>query len=174
METDKGDLIMKRKLDFVIYEDDNKRLLFRFYPKTSHVHGFSDECPTAWEEVYKVYYAWAIIRQYKWSENDNWESEKLFELDDECSEFVNLDDIIQYVIDNKEKYTRVISIGQPASEWEIFFDKDYKNKEYIKIQVWDTWSDKGFKFSLYLDKAKEFIEYIKNTNEYMLNHSEPI
>ena len=56
---------MKRKFDFVLYNNRGLyRDVIRFYPRSSHVHSFNDDPPTNWEEVYKVYYSWAIIRQY--------------------------------------------------------------------------------------------------------------
>lgn len=77
---------MKRKIDFLIHEDDYEKLLFRFYPRRSRVHSFDDNPPTSWGGVYKVYFSYAIIRQNKWNEDDNWESEIMYdESFDECS-----------------------------------------------------------------------------------------
>lgn len=51
----------ERKLDFVLKERNGYRLIFRFYPKQSHCHSFNDKPPTSWNEVYKVYYSYAIL-----------------------------------------------------------------------------------------------------------------
>ena len=161
---------MKKKLDFVIYEDSNERLLFRFYPRSSHVHGFRNTPPKEWNGVYKVYYSWAIIKQNKWTKDSNWESEKVFKLlVDECSEITNLDKYLEEIIFNKQKYSNFISMGQPSSEWEVYLQDDY-----IKICVWDTYLDKGFRFYIDIKYVEHFIEYIKRVNQYMLNHSESI
>ena len=75
------------KIDFVLKEDKNEKLIFRFLPQQSSCHSFGDEPPTSWENVYKVYYAYEIFEQWRWDEDKEWgEPEKLFEQPcDECS-----------------------------------------------------------------------------------------
>ena len=76
----------KRKIDFVLNEKDDERLIFRFYPRKSSCHSFGDEPPKCWEDVYKVYYSYAIIKQWKFEPEEQWESEIMFrEPCDECS-----------------------------------------------------------------------------------------
>ena len=48
-------------IDFIIKEDEYEKIIFRFLPRESHCHSFSDEPPTCWRNVYKVYYAYEII-----------------------------------------------------------------------------------------------------------------
>ena len=64
----------RRKIDFFIHDNIHEKLIFRFYPRQSHCHSFGDEPPKSWNEVYKVYYAYSIIQQYK----DNGKCEKSY------------------------------------------------------------------------------------------------
>lgn len=45
---------MERKFDFVIHDDAFSRDILRFYPRRSHVHGYTDEPPTSWKAVYNL------------------------------------------------------------------------------------------------------------------------
>ena len=77
---------MKKKIDFNIYESDTYRMIFRFYPKQSHCHSFNNKPPKTWHDVYKVYYSWAILEQWKNENGDIEETVMLFTADcDECS-----------------------------------------------------------------------------------------
>ena len=77
----------KRKIDFILDEKNGtERLIFRFYPRRSSCHSFGDEPPKDWNDVYKVYYSYAIIKQWKFDPEDQWQSEMFFrEGCDECS-----------------------------------------------------------------------------------------
>ena len=54
----------KRKIDFILNERRGYRLIFRFYPKRSSCHSFNENPPKSWNEVYKVYYSYAILEEY--------------------------------------------------------------------------------------------------------------
>ena len=76
----------KRKMDYIIEQSDDERLIFRFYPRQSSCHSFGDEPPKDWNDVYKVYYSYAVIKQWKFESEDQWESKRMFyENCDECS-----------------------------------------------------------------------------------------
>lgn len=56
---------MKRHFDFCVGKQEGfYRDIIRWYPNTTHVHGFGDKVPRTWEEVYKTYYSWRVLRQY--------------------------------------------------------------------------------------------------------------
>jgi hypothetical protein len=77
----------KRKIDYIIEQSDDECLIFRFYPRQSSCHSFGDEPPKSWSDVYKVYYSYAVIKQWKFELEDQWKSEIMFyEHCDECSE----------------------------------------------------------------------------------------
>jgi len=42
---------MKRKLDYIIESDDDCRLVFRFYPRSSSCHSFNEEPPKSWGDI---------------------------------------------------------------------------------------------------------------------------
>ena len=39
------DMSKKRKIDYIIEQSDDERLIFRFYPRKSSCHSFGDEPP---------------------------------------------------------------------------------------------------------------------------------
>lgn len=93
---------MKRKLDFVLSEDDMSRKIFRFYPYRSHCHGFYDNSPKTWEEVYKVYYAYAILLRWK-DDNGNMEPESTDVLFDARCDEASIIDTIGYICEHLEE-----------------------------------------------------------------------
>lgn len=171
---------MKNKFDFIINDDKQfYRTIFRFYPKNTHVHSFNDKAPQNWKEVYKVYYSWAIIRQYYKDDGKNIEpseSERLLYFHcDECSKIPNLSEIIKYVVETGETYDYP-TIGQPAADWEIIKINNFNEDEsdYYKFQVFNNWTDQGFKFFLTKEQALDFCNYLDCINQYALEHGEPI
>ena len=175
---------MERKFDFILRDDKGFfRDVFRYYPRRTHVHGFHEEPPKLWKDVYKVYCSWAILRQYYDEKTDNKieSSQVLFELDcDECSEIPNLSGIIKQVIETGETFER-LTMGQPAGDWCIkqrkgrysWNDKD-KEYEYYDFQVFNNWTNQGYRFSLDKDEVVKFCEWLDSINQYALEHSEGI
>lgn len=163
---------MKQKIDFVlknvkgIYRD-----VFRFYPRRTHVHSFDHNLPKSWEEVYKVYYTWSIIRQY-YDGNENEkivDSKIIFEIDyDECSMLPNLSDIIKEVIKTGETFDYP-TIGQPSADWCIKrhrWDNKIENKDYefYKFQVFNNWTNQGCRFELNKDNTLKFCNWLDKIN----------
>lgn len=171
---------MERKFDFVIHDDAFSRDILRFYPRRSHVHGYTDEPPTSWKAVYKVYYSWAVIRHYYYNGEIEPESgEKLFDMPmDECSELPELSEIIKYVVLTGEPFDS-FTVGQPAGEWCIKKEKchnifnDSKNIFY-EFQVFNNLTNQGYRFCFNEIEALEFCDWIDAVNQYMLEHSEGI
>lgn len=174
---------MKRKIDFVIYEDKYEKLVFRFYPRKSHCHGFGEEPPKEWDKVYKVYYSYSVIHRYKELYEPH-EHEVLYASDcDECSVIGEVAARIRLIVDGqkvfhgkdqfKEDYSielldnEVFPIGYGTS-WII---KEVRGK--YEIQMFG-WNEKGYRFSLNKKQLKEFGEYLEECCEYMLTHSEGI
>ena len=187
----------KRKIDFVLNEQDDKRLVFRFYPRQSNCHGFGNEPPKSWKEVYKVYYAYSILKQYKRNDDDNWaDTDIVFECEcDECS----IVDEIAYICQelakgnvsktvtrfnesveleylDREIYPMGMGVG-----WTIHkFDNHKNNKEFgIPFQVYYqftlyNWNDVGFRFVIKEEQIEQFGKYLESCCEYMLAHGEPI
>ena len=98
------------------------------YKRQLYVHSFNYVPPKSWEKVYKVYYSWAIIRQYyEYKDDDSGskivheESDVLLDFGfgcDECSMLPDLAAEIEYVIKTGKTYDHP-TFGQPAGEWRI-------------------------------------------------------
>lgn len=171
----------KRKIDFVIHENDFEKTIFRFYPRQSTCHSFNDEPPHTWKEVYKVYYYYRIIHRCK---GDNF-YEVLF--DSGCDECSVIDEIAYRIkLISEGHATHIVKNPVIEEEWVInLLDKDVypfgtgvtwsiqqRNVGYI-LYLWD-WQNKGYKFFLNKDKFKTFGEYLEECCEYMLAHGDPI
>ena len=173
----------KRKIDYIIEERDKRRLIFRFYPRQSSCHSFGDEPPKSWDEVYKVYYSYAIISQWKLEPDSQWESDvKYYEHCDECSIIDEIAERCKLLAEGKtvfkgehdgEEYTikllnnEVHPFGMGTS-WTI----SRRNNIY-EFMLFD-WDNTGYRFFLEKDKLKTFGEYLSECCEYMLAHGDPI
>ena len=171
----------KRKIDFILYENDDQMIVFRFLPRQSGCHSFNDNPPTKWEEVYKVYYSYKIFRRWK---DDNF-SELLFNSNcDECSVIDEIAARIKYIVAGEksitmnymnEEYTiellnnEVRSIGYGVS-WII---NGLRESNLYEISLWNH-DEIGYRFCLEKDKLAEFGEYLNECCEYMLAHGDPI
>lgn len=171
----------RRKIDFVISDNEYSKIIFRFYPRRSHCHSFNDKPPKEWSDVYKVYYSYAIIRQYK----DGSKRDVLFWCPcDECS-----------VIDEVAFRIKLLGIGK------TYYENTLSDENTAKIPLLDdeifpygygvTWilrqrsngsyevnlfnfEDVGYRFFLPKDQLIKFGEFLNNCSEYMLAHGEPI
>ena len=178
-----------RHLDFMIREDEDLRIKFRFYPRSSHMHSFDENPPKTFKEVYKVYYAWCIMVSHKYSWEEEWDPyERVFNMYcDECSALEYLRYSIQEVIAGAKDTDTVMTMGQPGSDWELSYRRgsswpDYETgdihhdpeKDRLHVNVWNNWTECGYRFSMSVDKAKGFVKYLDDINQYMLEHGEPI
>lgn len=167
----------KRKLDFVLYEDKDMKMIFRFYPRQSHCHSFNDDPPSNWDEVYKVYYAYSIILQCK---EDNC-SKVVFDSGlDECSIIDEVAARIIYILQGKEYVnieddeiqlldSEIFLCGYGVS-WKINSCRKPGNYEF---NLWN-WRNCGYRFWLDDNRAAEFGNFLHECCEYMLEHGEPI
>lgn len=166
----------KLKMDFISYKAPDERILFRFYPKYSSVHGFNESCPDSWDKVYKVYYSWAIFRQVKWTPDSDWETTLMFKQScDECSRFGD----VSWAIDNVQRNDKeriYLNVFGDGADWVLTFYKreGFMIADTIEFQVWDRITGKGYRFPLYTDEAEKFKRYINKVQNYMLAHSQPI
>lgn len=171
----------KRKIDFVLYEDNDEIIVFRFYPRQSYCHSFNDIPPTKWEEVYKVYYAYSIFRRLK---DDNF-TEVLFDCGcDECSIIDEIANRIKLIIEGKkrvtvnhmdEEYTiellddEVLPFGDGVS-WTI---NKCRQPDLYEIVLW-KYDETGYRFYLEKNKLRELGLYLQECCDYMLAHGDPI
>lgn len=181
----------KRKIDFILNKSKDERLIFRFYPRQSSCHSHSDNPPKSWSEVYKVYYNYAIIEQWRYGDDSPWKSEVMFNSNcDECSIIDEIGHRCLLLADGLEIYKtddgreiellnqRTLPFGMGV-EWTItkktctnWEDEDTKDT-YYTFTLFDWWG-KGFKFTLNDKNTKAFGEYLLECCEYMLAHGDPI
>ena len=171
----------KEYLDFVLYDDEHSKIIFRFLPRESTCHSFNHEPPKEWSDVYKVYYSYTVIRQYKNKDK----TEILFKSHcDECS-----------IID--EVAFRIRLLGRGETHYENTLPDDSKqiipilNDEMFPYGYGVTWilrhyvddsyevdifdhDDVGYRFIIPKDKLIKFGEYLHDCSEYMLAHGDPI
>lgn len=181
----------KRKIDYIIRQNDDERLIFRFYPRQSSCHSFGDEPPKDWSDVYKVYYSYAIIKQWRCYSEDQWKSEVMFyENCDECSVIDEISYICSLLADGLEVFKRddgkeidllnrpIFPIGMGVEwtitkkSWTSYSDENVKYTHY-KFTLFD-YGDKGFRFRIDEKDIKAFGEYLNDCCEYMLEHGDPI
>lgn len=176
----------KRKIDFIISEDKKygERLVFRFYPKQSTCHGLNDSPPKSWDEVYKVYYTWAILLQMKDDEDSAWETEVKYDcICDECSIIGDIGYMCKKIADgifeeeferSGKKYTTKflddehIVFGD-GTQW-IIHQYEARNKDiWYEFYLW-RFDDVGYRFYLPQSRIKEFGEYLEMCCEHMLEN----
>ena len=171
----------KEKIDFVLYEDYDEILVFRFYPRQSNCHSFNEVPPTCWGEVYKVYYAYSVFRRFK---DDNY-TEVLFEcLCDECSIIDEVAYRIQFIVEGHKSITRIFDGKEyvielldkeilPEGDGVSWTIKECRDPGLYGIILW-KYNEIGYRFSLDKDKLKEFGLYLQQCCDYMLAHGDPI
>lgn len=162
-----------RKIDFVIADETSEhyreQIIFRFYPRGSSCHSFNESLPKTWDDVYKVYYSYSIfVKNYIDGDLANYE--KIFEMPcDECSCLTYLAEYIRNMIDNDKPSIKVITYGQPGSDWVI--ERQSNRFQFI---IWNNFSGKGYRYNLPADRVEEFCKYLDEVNDYMLKHGNPI
>lgn len=174
----------KKHIDFVLYEDNYEKLIFRFYPRLSSCHSFDENLPTKWEEVYKVYYNYRILKFYKYDRGYDGYDVLYDTRCDECS-----------VIRTVAAWLKLLSEGKK----EIIIDDaiiDAHTVQLLDNEIYDfadcTWwtiregshdsykfelfryDDVGYRFWLPKEQAYEFGKYLDECCEYMLAHGDPI
>lgn len=181
----------KRKLDYILSKSEDERLIFRFYPRQSHCHSFNDESPKSWKEVYKVYYSYAIIKQWRFCSSEQWESEIMFE--EPCDECSIIDEIAERCLllsDGYKTFEREDGERIPLLDEEVFpfgmgtswtiskieisdYDDDSIKHISYKFILFDYFN-KGFRFVIEQENIRLFGEYLRECCEYMLAHGEGI
>ena len=170
----------RKKIDFVLNEFDNEILIFRFYPKSSSCHSFGPVPPKTWEEVYKVYYCYSIIRRYK----DNNVSKIVF--DSSCDECSIIDEVAERclllsegkeevagIVEGEEYLIKLLDNEMYPSGTGVFWNISKCGDDWYTFDLFNL-DDIGFRFSLSKKQVKAFGEYLKGCCEYMLEHGDPV
>jgi len=160
------DKINKRKksFGFVLEDSSRRRLIFRFYPEESHIHGFHDFCPDKWEQVYKTYYSWKILIDEHGRKTSFGSG-----CDEDCC-FLNYVCVIREFIANGREDRRDVPSFYGIS-WNISYHK--RGVDFLEFELW-TYDNVGYRFRLDTEKAKRFAEFLERVDAYMMKHSEPV
>lgn len=163
---------MKKEWDYILKEDKYSITLLRIYPNQTRVHSFGNKPPKTWKQVYKVYYSWSIIKQYKDSNGSvepNSSQRLMYMYCDESSNIFNLHLIIRWVIEQQKEYDEP-TFGQPAGDWRIEINKGINNwndkpYEYYNFEVFDNWNGNGFRFTLDRKQTEDFANWLEKMND---------
>ena len=163
----------KQHFDFIIDKCDgfDKKVL-RFYPRQSNVHGFNNQPPNAWEDVYKTYMTFSVLHYW---ENDyvEGEYEKPYELFnyyyDEGEGLRVLREVLSEIVtdESKDEYT-ITPLGD-GIDWEI--NKDKRNNDCYIFTMINSESGLCYRFRLEQNRITEFYNVLNSFLEHMLEHS---
>ena len=189
----------KRKMDFVLYEDEFCRFIFRFYPRLSHCHSFDEEPPKTYQDIYKVYFNYAIICQYL-VDGKLESSEQIWNSDcDECSIIDEIAYICSKISDNIFTETKTIYNGEEHTFNyldQFFCPGDGIDWKINKVERYNHWNKNGeilkepeiyhnfeflmrkengvsYIFELSPERTREFGKFLQGCCDYMLKHGEP-
>lgn len=157
---------MRDFFEFTLYEDEWERRAIRFYPKTTHVHGFGDEPPTKWERVYKAYLSFAVLHFNKETGKAHVAYDARW---DECSGLNDLAYWLEHPGANTEPVFHMRVLGD-ATQWIVMpWGDDCK-----LVTMYPLHTGKSYVFWLENEKIQEFVKVINEYLEYSLAHSEGI
>lgn len=175
-----------RKLDFVIYDNGSERVIFRFYPRQSSCHSFDENLPKSWDDVYKVYYAYAIIHQHQFYGDKDWKSKVVFKCScDECSRIDEvgfaLKDLAKGItyreVDFDDDIFHIKYLDRPIAPFGYGVSWTIRRSEYTDdlyfLELWGPMNT-GYKFALDKTQLMPFGNYLLECCEYMLAHGDPI
>ena len=179
----------KRKIDFILSENDLYKIIFRFYPRQSSCHSFGNEPPKSWNDVYKVYYNYRVLKIYK---EDNYCSILYDTHCDECSVIDEIGQVCLLLADGNEFFERedgekisllnecFLPFGM-GTDWTITkhtctsFNWDEPDEVTITYNfMLFNYNNTGFRFKLDSTRIKDFGEFLLSCCEYMLTHGDPI
>lgn len=177
----------KKHMDFIT-ERNHSKMRFRFYPRASHMHGFGDEPPKDLDSVYKVYYSWSIFKAERTDSGEWGEYAVVFPMRwDECSCIADeLPAALRSVLDCRNEEVTAQSFGQPGSDWRIWCvrgtevinedldEVSVPEEDLFTFEIFDSWTNKGYRFELKRKEAERFCEYLDSINNHMLENGEPI
>ena len=157
---------MRKFFEFVISEDEFERRVMRFYPKTTHVHGFGDEPPKTWDRVYKTYLSFAVLCFDKEYKKANVEYSARW---DECSGLNTIAYWLEHMDSFTEPFLHLKVLGD-ATQWILTPHGD----DRTIFTLYPMYQGSGCTFYLDNDRLHEFAGTINEYLEHSLQHSEGI
>lgn len=177
---------MPTNLTFTLESDEYSRIIFQFDEKRSSCHSFGDNPPKNWQDVYKVYYTWSILEQYRDREEYEWSTDYEFSVWDEGSALRAVGEYAKAIADGKKKYivtdpstgeehtfkylNDTLQACGDGADWTISEKRRFGRKEE-KRYIFSIWNRrKGYRFMLPDGRMREFGEFLTAWCEYMLEN----
>lgn len=184
---------MYEYMDWVISQEANRQLVFRFYPKRSSCHLFNMDAPKTWDNVYKEYFYYAILEHYRIYGTDKWETEVVYDAGcDECSLLNEVGERCRLLKTGQEVFTKengdkVLLLDKPIMpmgqgiEWEIHkrmcwggWDDDEELIPVYRFTMFNC-SNCGYRFEIIGNKEVGlFGDFLVRCCDYMLENGCPI
>lgn len=164
---------MKRNFDFVISEDNGfSKIVLRFYPKKSRVFSFDESVPKSWDEVYKTYTSYSILR-YNTCKLDiiptSSTPDVLFSFSiDEGDSLLDLRQALYSIIQGSQKTNYDIYTLTFGVDWEIRTLP--KENGMYKFTMINNLTGQAFRFELSKEKLIEFYNVLDSYLEYILKY----
>ena len=161
----------RSKMDFVLFANDYKKVVFRFYLKDSYWHSFNSTAPVEDRQLYKTYYYWRIL--------DLTDNEILFDSGvDECSALNELAASCNLLLDGIEVF-ETDDISFPLLDREIlsFCGVVYKIHKFrenkYQIEFWNCYSQ-GYRCIFTIRELRKFTDYLEAIDYNMKCRAVPI
>lgn len=158
------------KFEFIIEEDGDSKVIFRFLPQESHCHSFNEHPPKSWDDVYKVYYAYEVVDH--WIEDEEEREDLLFSTTyDECSAIGFVSNFLNNFDWDCFHHEIFTPIGSGV-QWKL--KRRMSNQKCgICFELWKP-CNMGYRMFMTQEKAHQFGVFLNDCCEYMLAHGEPI
>lgn len=142
----------------------NDEVYITFRPNHTTIHGFDNNPPKNWNDVYKVYYSFSVDEKWEYEGDVQWYN-LLDATCDECSCIPYLAEALECFDANaKHDVVKLQAMGDGV-DWEIekFYFK-FENKYYYNFKLF--YGKKGCRFTLSENEMYNFVVWLKYINEY--------
>ena len=158
---------MKQKIDFILNENSEERMIFRFFPDISCNYCF-DKYPNSLEDIDIAYYTWAIIYQCKI--NNDWitKNEKKCELEEDSQLYLVSKACVN--IFNEDWFNQNVKYFCPAGCGVSWYFYKLNATDYFMFYL--IGNNIETRFILHKEKMIAFGEYLLNCCKYMLDYKE--
>lgn len=173
------------KMDFILHDDEFETVVFRFRPSKSSCHGFYDDPPSCWDEVYQVYYSYSIFVKYKYDNSSELlfdcpydEDSMIGELASRCSHIADGQTSVDLKISDNDNDERCYTLKLLDNEFHPIGYGVHWDIKHIVDDLYVIYAFRqngvGYRFRLNQKRMREFADYLNKCCEYMLAHGEGI
>ena len=156
---------MRDYFEFQIFETEYERRVLRFYPKTTHVHGFHDEAPKTWDRVYKIYLSFDVVHFDKYLDTSKVVYDARY---DESSSLEAVADTIMDPSFLKKPVQEILALGY-ATQWILV-----PGETSTLISMYPLNGGAGYTFIVFNERLAELAKIIKEYMALALENSEGI